>query len=166
MIKFKTPFDGHVVIKGEDYTDIKSVTQPEQVLSLPRIIQGIKNGTIFLDNSVQHFDIPEHEIDVEPGKTPEITNANYAASTLADLAESANKAGEFITAHPGFQVEDAQDLVDSVEAAYDAAKAAIEGVSVMASRDSAPSKSRSVDLGQSADGSFVSGVAASEADSE
>lgn len=166
MTKFKTPYDGHVVIKGEDYKDVKSVTQPEQVLSLPRIIQGIKNGTIFLDNGLQYFDIPEHEIDIEQGKTPEVTNANFASQTLADLAESADKAGEVITAHPGFQVEDAQDLIDNIELALDAAKAASQGVSVMASRDSAPSESRSVDLGQSADGSFVSGVAASKADSK
>lgn len=114
---FKTAFNTKNFVKGEDYSKVKSVTQPEQVLPLKRILDGLKNGTIILNGHNEEFDIPEHEIDVAAGITPDQTNANINAATVADLAESANKAGENITAHPGFQIEDAQPTVDAIEAA-------------------------------------------------
>lgn len=114
---FKTAFNTQNFVRGEDYSKIKSITQPEQVLPLNRIIDGLKNGTLILNGHYEDYDIPEHEIDVAAGKTPEQTNANISAATTADLAESADKAGENITAHPGFQIEDAQPTVDAIEAA-------------------------------------------------
>ena len=94
----------------------KSITQPEQVLPLRKIMYGLRNGTLVLDMSKQqYFDIPEHEIDVQPGRTPESTNAAIADATLADLSAKADAAGEDITASPGFTIEDAADLIDGVE---------------------------------------------------
>ena len=63
-MQFKTPFNGLSKISGEDYSKVKSITQPEQVLPFAKIVAGLKNGTIFLPDKPQHFDIPEHEIDV------------------------------------------------------------------------------------------------------
>lgn len=114
---FKTAYNVKNFVTGEDYKGVVSVTQPEQVLPLNRILSGLKNGTIVLDGKPQFFDITEHEIDVVAGETPEQTNSNIANATVADLAESATSAGEIITAHPGFQVEDAQPIVDAVEEA-------------------------------------------------
>lgn len=120
-MNFKTPYTG-VCLCGEDYTRVKSITQPEQVLPLNRIIQGLKNGSILLDSRPQQFDIAEHDIDVAAGLTPEQTNANIAAATLRDNVATADAAGfDDITAHPGFQVEDAHSLIDRVDAAVEQA---------------------------------------------
>lgn len=113
---FRTPYNGKSVIKGEDYSKIPSITQPEQVLPFDKIIAGLKNGTIFLPDKPQHFDIPEHEIDVPSSNTPEGTNAAVAAATLQDLEATAAQAGEDITAAPGFTVEDGQPIADFVSA--------------------------------------------------
>lgn len=103
----------------------KSITQPEQVMPLRKIMDGLRNGTLVLDMSKrQHFDIPEHEIDVQPGRTPEATNAAIADATLADLSAKADAAGEDITSAPGFTIEDAADLVDEVESRIAASMAA------------------------------------------
>lgn len=103
----------------------KSITQPEQVMPLRKIMDGLRNGTLVLDMSKQqHFDIPEHEIDVRPGRTPEATNAALAEATLADLSAKADAAGEDITSAPGFTIEDAADLVDGVESRIVASMAA------------------------------------------
>lgn len=114
---FQTAFKNKPKTVSESFKGIKSITQPEQVLPLNKIISGLKNGTIFLPQSNAQFDIPEHVIDVQAGDTPEQTNANVAAATAADLAESAASHGEIITAAPGFVPEDAQPLVDAIEAA-------------------------------------------------
>lgn len=114
MIKDK--YNTNHIAHGEDYSKVKSATQPEQVLPLRRILEGLSNGTIILDGQPQYFDIPEHTIEVAAGKTPEQTNANIAVATAADLAESAANAGEVITAHPGFQIEDVQEKIDAIEA--------------------------------------------------
>ena len=103
----------------------KSITQPEQVMSLRKIMDGLRNGTLVLDMSKQqHFDIPEHEINVRPGRTPEATNAAIAEATLADLSAKADAAGDDITAAPGFTIEDCADLVDGVESRIAASMAA------------------------------------------
>ena len=115
-MKFKTPYNCDNFVSGEDYTDVKSCTQPDQVMPLKRILEGIKNGSIILPSTPQHYDIPEHDIDVAPGQTPEQTNANINAATSADLAESADNFGVDITAAPGFVPEDAQALTDGIEA--------------------------------------------------
>ena len=116
-MEFKTPYNGKSVIKGEDYSKIPSITQPEQVLPFDKIIAGLKNGTIFLPDKPQQFDIPEHEIEIPSSNTPEGTNAAVAAATLQDLEATAAQAGEDITATPGFTIEDAHPLADFVEAA-------------------------------------------------
>lgn len=103
----------------------KSITQPEQVMPLRKIIDGLRNGTLVLDMSKQqHYDIPEHEIDVKAGRTPEATNAAIHDATLSDLSDKADAAGEDITAAPGFTIEDAADLVDGVESRIAASMAA------------------------------------------
>lgn len=100
----------------------KSITQPEQVMPLRKIMDGLRKGTLVLDMSKQqHFDIPEHEIDVQSGRTPESTNAAIHDATLADLSAKADAAGDDITAAPGFTIEDAADLVDVIESAVSAA---------------------------------------------
>lgn len=116
-MKFKTPFNGLSFVRGEDYSKVKSITQPEQVLPFAKIIAGLKNGTIFLPDKPQHYDIPEHEIDVPSQIIPEGTNAAVAAATLQDLSATAAQAGEDITAAPGFTVEDGQPIADFVESA-------------------------------------------------
>lgn len=116
-MKFNTPYNRSESLVGENYKNVPSVTQPEQVMPLKRILDGLKNGTIILPAQTQVYDIPEHEIDVQAGSTATQTNANIAAATAADLAESAASFGEDITAHPGFQIEDAQQITDAVEAA-------------------------------------------------
>lgn len=116
-MQFNTPYNRSESFVGENYKNVPSVTQPEQVMPLKRILDGLKNGTIVLPAENQVFDIPEHEIDVQAGQTATQTNANIAAATSADLAESADNFGEDITAHPGFQIEDTQEFTDAVEAA-------------------------------------------------
>lgn len=116
-MQFKTPFNGLSKISGEDYSKVKSITQPEQVLPFAKIVAGLKNGTIFLPDKPQHFDIPEHEIDVPSQTTPEGTNAAVSEAVARDLAETAAQAGEDITAAPGFTVEDGHPIADFVEAA-------------------------------------------------
>lgn len=116
-MNFNTPYNRPDSFIGENYSNVVSITQPDQVLPLKRILDGLKNGTIILNNGSGEYDIPEHEVEFETGRTPEQTNSNIASATEADLAESANKAGDVITAHPGFTIEDAQPTVDAVEAA-------------------------------------------------
>ena len=118
-----TPYNRPKTIPSEDYSNVKSCTQPEQVLPLRRILEGLQNGTILLHNHEQEFDIPEHEIDIAPGASPEATNAAIAAATSADLAQSAAQAGEIITAAPGFQIEDVQEFTDALEAQLSKASA-------------------------------------------
>ena len=111
----RTAYNFGPVIPAET-VEGKSITQPEQVMPLRKIMDGLRNGTLVLDMSKQqYFDIPEHEIDVQAGRTPESTNAAIAEATLADLSAKADAAGEDITAAPGFTIEDAADLVDGVE---------------------------------------------------
>lgn len=114
---FRTAFNGKTKISGEDYSKVVSITEPEQVLPLKRILSGLKNGSIILDSKPQHFDVPEHEIDFVQGRTPESTNAAIHEAQLNDLAASADAAGTDITAAPGFTPEDAHGLMDAVEAA-------------------------------------------------
>ena len=114
---FRTAYNGKVSVSGEDYSKIKSITQPEQVLPLNRIISGLKNGTILLNSTPQHFDIPEHDIVYQQGHTPESTNAALHEAQLNDLNVSAENAGTDITSAPGFQPEDAHGLTDAIEAA-------------------------------------------------
>lgn len=103
----------------------KSITQPEQVMPLRKIMDGLRNGTLVLDMSKQqHYDIPEHEIDVKAGRTPESTNSAIHDATLADLSAKADSAGDDITAAPGFTIEDAADLVDGVNSRIAASMAA------------------------------------------
>lgn len=103
----------------------KSITQPEQVMPLRKIIDGLRNGTLVLDMSkTQKFDIPEHDIDVPLGRTPESTNAAIHDASLADLSAKADAAGDDITAAPGFTIEDCADLVDRVETCVAASMAA------------------------------------------
>ena len=103
MTQFATPYNRPKTIPAENFKNVKSCTQPEQVLPLKRILDGLKNGTIVLNSHPQEFDIPEHDIEVPAGATASQTNANVAAATVADLAESAEQSGDIITAHPGFQ---------------------------------------------------------------
>lgn len=114
---FKTAYNVKNHVTGEDYSKTVSQCQPEQVLPLKRILDGIKNGTIVMDGHPQQFDIAEHRIDVAAGTTPTQTNANIDAATTADLAKLADQFGEDITARPNFTLEDAQDTTDAVEAA-------------------------------------------------
>lgn len=146
---FKTAYNVKNHVSGEDYTRVKSKTQPEQVVPLNRIIEGLKNGSIILDGNPQHFDIAEHEINVFAGRTPEETNAIIAAATAADLAESAAKAGDVITAHPGFQIEDAQPTVDAIEAAI--ANADVDGEQAAAPQSQAAEKPKTEALTGSAE---------------
>ena len=53
-MKFKTPYNCDNFVSGEDYTDVKSCTQPDQVMPLKRILEGIKNGSIILPSTPQH----------------------------------------------------------------------------------------------------------------
>lgn len=140
---FQTKYNFPEVIPAETYIGVKSCTQPEQVLPLKRILDGLKNGTIILNSAPQDYDIPEHDIDVVPGKTPEQTNANIASATAADLAESADKSGEIITAHPGFQIEDAQPIADLVEAVIEDAKRSAEGSASKSKSSSADGEQKS-----------------------
>lgn len=117
MTKFVTAYNGLFKITGENYSKIPSITQPEQVLPFDKIIAGLKNGTIFLPDKPQQFDIPEHDIDIPSQNTPEGTNAAVAAATLQDLEATAAQAGEDITASPGFTIEDGHPIADFVEAA-------------------------------------------------
>lgn len=117
---FVTAYNGKFCFTGEDYKDVKSITQPEQVLPLRRIITGLRNGTILLNSTPQHFDIPEHEIDYRQGRTPEETNALIHAAQVEDLVTQAEKSGTNITAAPGFQPEDAHVFTDAIEKALSA----------------------------------------------
>lgn len=120
----RTAYNFGLVVPAETVKG-KSITQPEQVMPLRKIMDGLRNGTLVLDMSKQqHFDISEHEIDVQPGRTPESTNAAIADATLADLSAKADAAGEDITSAPGFTIEDAADLVDVVESRIAASMAA------------------------------------------
>lgn len=122
---FATAYNRPFIVSGESYEGVKSITQPEQVLPLSRIINGLKNGTIFLPSGEGKFDIPEHEIDVNSGKTPELTNSFINDAVLSDLEKSADDAGDDITAAPGFQIEDAHSFIDGIESVVSAA--AIKG---------------------------------------
>lgn len=117
---FVTAYNKKFKFTGEDYRKVKSITQPEQVLPLQRIITGLRNGTILLNSTPQHFDIPEHDIEFRQGRTPEETNAAIHAAQVADLADQAQKFGNDITAAPGFQPEDAHEFTDAIEAALSA----------------------------------------------
>ena len=120
----RTAYNFGLVIPAET-VEGKSITQPEQVMPLRKIMDGLRNGTLVLDMSKQQdFDIPEHEIDVQAGRTPESTNAAIAEATLADLSAKADAAGEDITSAPGFTIEDAAELVDGVESRIAASMAA------------------------------------------
>lgn len=114
---FVTAYNKKFKFTGEDYRKVKSITQPEQVLPLQRIISGLRNGTILLNSTPQHFDIPEHDVEFRQGRTPEETNAAIHAAQVADLADQAQKFGTDITSAPGFQPEDAHGLTDAIEAA-------------------------------------------------
>lgn len=155
---FQTPYNRSNFIVGENYTKVVSCTQPEQVLPLKRILDGLKNGTILLNSPAQQFDIPEHEIDFVQGKTPEQTNANIHAASLNDLNEQAAAAGDDITAAPGFTIEDAHPLVDAVEGVIEA-QAASEGGTVGAGEGGSSSQSKSDADGASGDGTLPSGDA-------
>lgn len=104
-------------VAAESFKGIKSITEPEQVLPLQRIISGLKNGTIFLPQHNLQYDIPESELNVPSGITPESTNSAVHDATIAALDKSAADAGEIITAAPGFTPEDAHDFIDAVNSA-------------------------------------------------
>lgn len=135
---FQTAFNRKKTISAESYKGVKSITEPEQVLPLKKIIQGLKNGTILLPERPQHYDIPEQEIDVKVGRSPESTNANIASATADFLVSSADRAGEIITAAPGFQPEDAHNLIDSVESSL--SKQILEAASASVAEASAASE--------------------------
>lgn len=142
---FQTPYKRLKIVSAETFKGVKSITQPEQVLPLNRIITGLKNGTIFLPNNNQEFDIPENMIDVPAGKTPESTNAAVHDATIAALDKSAADAGVVITAAPGFVPEDAHALTDAVEAAI--SQAAIETGATGGSADSGADAQQGGDTG-------------------
>lgn len=155
---FNTPYNRSKSIVGENYKKVKSCTQPEQVLPLKRILDGLRNGSIILNAHPLDYDIPEHEIEFDQGLTATETNANIANAVANDLAQSADKSGENITAAPGFTIEDAHPLIDSVEGsieAQDAIKGGIVGDGVGGSS----LKSKSDDIVDGDDGSHPSGDA-------
>ena len=142
---FRTAFNTKSRVSGEDYKKIKSITEPEQVLPLKRILTGLKNGSIILDSKPQDFDIPEHDINVVPGRTPEETNARIHAAQLEDIAASADAAGSVVTAAPGYTIEDSHDLIDAVEAAV--SSTAIETGAIGAVGDSGAGSKKEGDTG-------------------
>lgn len=140
-MNFNTPYNRLNFLVGENYKKIKSCTQPEQVLPLKRILDGLRNGSIILNAQPLAFDIPEHEIEFEQGTTATATNANLNAAITADLAESAEQAGENITARPGFTIEDAQPTIDAVEDAIIANAERESGKPAPASRQAGDERS-------------------------